>query len=981
VAICTNCGRESEGTFAFCPHCGAQLTNARASREQRKTVTVLFCDVTGSTALGESSDPEALRALLARYFERMKGIVESHGGTVEKFIGDAVMAVFGVPQVHEDDALRACRAAIEMRDALPELGVQARIGLNTGEVVTGTQERLATGDAVNVAARLEQAAQPGEILLGSDTLALVRDAVEAETVEPLELKGKEEPIPAHRLQAAHEAPERLHEVPFVGRARELEMLRQAWQRALDDDQCELVTVVGDAGLGKSRLEIEFVSSVGARAVGGRCLPYGEGITYWPVVEVIKQLDALPSHPAAAASIRSLLRESERATSPEEIAWAFRKLLEEQGPLIVVFDDIQWGAETFLDLIEHLALLSSGAPTLLVCMARPELLERRSAWPITLRLAPLGDSDVDHLIPRRFGGQQREKIARAAGGNPLFIAEMLAMSEGGNGEVAVPPTLQALLAARLDQLEVPERRVLECAAVEGEVFHRGAIQALAPDVPQVTTRLAALVRREFVRTDRTQIPDDDGFRFRHLLIRDATYDAVPKANRAELHERLATWLEDRGQNRVELDEIVGFHLEQAARYRAELGQPDQGLAERAGKHLAVAGRRALWRIDVHAASPLLERALKLTRPYLLDLQLELDLANAVRTDSTRAEAIALAAAEKAREIGDPTGETLATLVALEHHMDVDSEPDAARLEALARTVLEPLELLEDHAGLYRVWRALGTVANINQRYDEAAQATEHALRHARLAGWQLPSLVFLGDALVQGPRPADAALQTLDAALPQSPSPGILQTRAWLLAMLNRFDEAEPMARSAGERVREQVGDYGGEIPLAAVETLAGNHESAARYLQKLCDVLEARGQRAYLSTYAPMLGRSLCALGRYDEAEPLARLGRELGGEQDHATQTLWRQVQALVDAYRGDHSHAERLAREAVEISERTDALNWQGDAFCDLAEVLTAAGRIDDAVAALEQALERYERKKNLAMVAQVQPRLEALRDPASA
>jgi len=400
------------------------------TKERRKTVTVLFCDLTGSTALGETLDPERLRALLARYFERMKAIVERHGGSVEKFIGDAVMAVFGVPVLHEDDAVRALRAAAEMRDALPELGLQGRIGVMTGEVVSGTEERLATGDAVNVAARLEQAAEPGEVLLGAPTLALAGDAVEVEPVEPLELKGKAEPVPAYRLLNVLEAPERRHEALFVGRERELALLREVWGRVQAEHRCELVTVIGDAGVGKSRLAAELLAPLGATVVRGRCLPYGDGITYWPVVEVLKQLDQLPSDEAAAAAIRSLLGETEAATSAEEIAWAFRKTLEQvaaERPLIVVFDDIQWGEQTFLDLIEHVALLSSGAAIVLLCMARPELTERRPAWPVTLRLEPLGDEDVEELIPERIAGGLRERIARAAGGNPLFIGEMLAIA--------------------------------------------------------------------------------------------------------------------------------------------------------------------------------------------------------------------------------------------------------------------------------------------------------------------------------------------------------------------------------------------------------------------------------------------------------------------------------------------------------------------------------------------------------------------------
>ena len=584
MPACSTCGFESERPFRFCPECGTEQAAAAPSREQRKTVTVLFCDLTGSTALGETLDPERLRALLANYFERMKAIVERHGGTVEKFIGDAVMAVFGVPVLHEDDALRAVRSAVEMRDALPELGLQGRIGVMTGEVVTGTEERLATGDAVNVAARLEQAAQPGEVLIGQPTLALVRDAAEVETVDPLELKGKAEPVPAFRLLRVRDAPERRHGARFVGRDHELAILREAWERVEKERRCELVTVIGDAGVGKSRLASELLGSIEATVVQGRCPPYGEGITYWPVVEVLKQLDVSPPEEAAAVAIRSLLGESDAAASAEEIAWAFRKTLEHEaaeGPLVVVFDDIQWGEQTFHDLIEHVALLSSDASILLLCMARPELSRGRPTWPVTLRLEPLRDEDVEELIAERVPGELRTKIARAAGGNPLFIEEMLAMAGDGDGEVVVPPTLQALLAARLDQLEPAERSVLERGAIEGEIFHRGAVQALAPAETQVTPNLAALVRKELIRPDRPQFAGEDGFRFRHLLIRDAAYEALPKATRAELHERLASWLEQHGSELVELDEIVGYHLEQACRYRDELGTARRRRAGRGG----------------------------------------------------------------------------------------------------------------------------------------------------------------------------------------------------------------------------------------------------------------------------------------------------------------------------------------------------------------------------------------------------------------
>jgi predicted ATPase len=364
-------------------------------------------------------------------------------------------------------------------------------------------------------------------------------AVEVEPIEPFDLKGKGEPVPAYRLLRVRDVPRPRPETPFVGRRNELALLRDAWQRVEAERGCELVTIVGDAGIGKSRLVEEALATIGATIVRGRCLPYGEGITYWPVVEVLKQLRVVPSNEVAAAAIRSLLGETDAVASSEEIAWAFRKTLElaaAERPLVVVFDDIHWGDETFLDLVEHVALLSSDAPILLLCVARSDLTERRPAWPVTLRLEPLTEENVGHLIPERIIGDLRERIARAAGGNPLFVGEMLAMASG-DGEVVVPPSLHALLGARLDQLEPRERAVLERGAVEGEVFHRGAVQALTREEIQITPRLAALVRKELIRPDRPQIPDEDGFRFRHLLIRDAAYEALPKAVRAPRALRL------------------------------------------------------------------------------------------------------------------------------------------------------------------------------------------------------------------------------------------------------------------------------------------------------------------------------------------------------------------------------------------------------------------------------------------------------------
>jgi len=634
----------------------------------------------------------------------------------------------------------------------------------------------------------------------------------------------------------------------------------------------------------------------------------------------------------------------------------------------VFDDIQWGEETLLDLIEYAALLSSGAAVLLLCLARNDLVERRPTWPVSLRLEPLRETDVDALLPAGIAAERRREVQRASGGNPLFVTELVAMG----GEDAVPPTLQALLAARLDQLEPAERAALECGAVEGEIFHRGSVQALSAG-DGVTPLLASLVRKGLIRPDRPQLPRDDAFRFRHLLIRDAAYEGLSKAARATLHERLADWLEERGRDLVEVDELVGYHLEQASNYRRELGESGRSLGERAGERLALAGRRALWRGDERAAGSLLERALTLTRPIKFDVHLEVDLANIVaQVDPERAMAIADTAAERARAEGAESAEALARVVAW--HVRVLADPAASlpEFEQLANAAVPLLEQAEDHAGLVHVWYALAFgVANPLGRYEQHAHASEEALRHARLAGQPHFRLFHLDGALAFGPRPADEALRALDAALAGERFPDALLARAFLLALLGRLEGAWEVAREQTERLRELTGK-GHEAWLGRISRLEGDEERAAHYFRLFCDTLERHEEASALSTYASELGRSLCALGRYDEAEELAALSRELGNELDFATQALWRQVKARVESSRGDHVEAERLAREAVAVSERTDALLSQGDTRVDLAEVLVAAGQADEARAALEEALDRYERKKNLVMAVRVRAKL---------
>jgi class 3 adenylate cyclase/tetratricopeptide (TPR) repeat protein len=982
VAVCRSCGQENPDGFRFCGACGAPLAvEARAG--VRKTVTVLFCDVTGSTALGESVDPEALRGLLARYFERMKAIVERHGGTIEKFIGDAVMAVFGVPVAHEDDALRAVRAAAEMRDAFPELDVQARIGVNTGEVVTGTEERLATGDAVNVAARLEQAAQPDEVLLGAPTLALVRDSVRVEEVEPLALKGKAAPVAAYRLLRVQEAPERRHETRFVGRERELRLLQDAWERVQTERRCELVTIVAAAGVGKSRLVAEALAPGDGQVVRGRCLPYGEGITYWPIVEVLKQLGVRPTDEAAAAVIRSLLGEMEMQTSAEEIAWAVRKVFEQvagERPLAVVLEDVHWGEETFLDLVEHVALLSTGAPILLACLARPELLERRSQWPVTLRLEPLPVDAVEELIPARFDAELRERIARAAGGNPLFITEMLAMTGDAHTDVVVPPTLHALLGARLDQLERPERAVLERGAVEGEIFHRGAVQALAPDEPQVTPRLAALVRKELIMPDAPQLPGEDGFRFRHLLIRDAAYDALSKETRAELHERFAHWLEEHGATLVELDEILGYHLDRAFRYRRELRLPDDDtLAAAARRRLTAAGVRARVRGDDVAAVSLLERAVALVPADAIDLALEMDLLEALYWAGRGSDALdsARSLGERAAAAGDRIAELCAAIKEGLFRMSLEPEGVSEQVAVLLEEAVPEFEDAGDDVALYVAYHALGQVRNTYAQMDALRDAYERAAAHAQRAGSPYEFTNWRAAGRFYGTTPVSELLAWLD----EQEARGVRHhrldiRRALALAMLGRIDEAGSIMKG----VRTKVTEGGDRFALANVlgqdsinlALLAGDPAAAAESGSEAMRLYAELGEQSFASTAAGRLAEAFYELDRLDEAETWAHRAAELGASDDKLTQMLWRQVKAKVLARRGEHGEAERLAREAVAFCEQTDQLNQVGDAYADLGEVLALAGRADEAGAAFAEALTRYERKENLVLAERMRARL---------
>ena len=968
-------------------------------REQRKVVTVLFCDLVGSTALGESTDPEALRARMRRYFEDLRQVIERHGGTVEKFAGDAVMAVFGVPAAHEDDALRAVRAAVEMRTAVAEHGLEARIGINTGEVVVGGEgETLVTGDPVNVAARLEQAASSGEILVGAETRALVRDAVRAEALAPLELKGKSRPVEAHRLLEVLDdaAPiARNLAAPLVGRERERQRLRRAFEDAVTDRTCQLFTLLGPAGMGKSRLVADFLERVGAEAdvLRGRCLSYGEGITYWPLVEMLVPLGIDP--------------ETVVASTPAETRVAVRKLLEARAgerPQVVVVDDLQWAEPEFVDLVEHVADLSRDASIFLLCVARTELLDARPNWgggklnATSLLLEPLGADDCDTLIANLLGGRDlgsdaRERIASASGGNALFVEEMVAMvrESEGDGELAVPPTINALLQARIDSLDVSLRIVLERAAIEGEVFHLGAVRHLSPDSsrPALDEHLAALVRSELVRPEPSLIPDEDAYRFRHLLIREAAYAAMPKELRAQLHEDYAEWLAETADEAFELDEIVGYHLERALLLRQELGLRDEELAGRTARRLFAAAKRALGRADMPAAAGLLQRVIDVGGDDATRLEAMFELARVLmrRGELERADPQLLATMELAREVGGNGILARARLARNSLRVRLGGGETVEDELAQAFEIAASLEGSDELGALVAAYAEIGTCKFQLGRAGEGEGDLEHAAAIARGVGDGALLREVMGARLRPvgwGPMPATDGVAFCRGLLSAEYANAALKSQALQIlalfhAMLGEVEASRRAAADAWALIEEfdlalAKGIYACDVGLG--ELIGGDLDRAERVLRRGHDDLVEMGDRGVQSTVDAIFAEALLLQGRHDEALQLAAESRAIVGPDDLDAQPRWRAARARVLSFRGEHEEALALLDEARELVGPIDFLQLKGYVYDVGAEALARVGRVDEAVAALQGAIDAHDQKGNVVSAARSRAVLHDLR-----
>jgi len=999
----------------------------------RKTVTVLFCDIADSTPLGERLDPEVLQRVLARYFEAMSGAIERHGGTVEKFIGDAVMAVFGIPTVHDDDALRAVRAATEMRTALGELNAELRLdfdvelsirtGINTGEVIAGDpsgDQAFATGHAVVVAQRLEAAARGGEILIGETTRRLVENAALVEPVSPLKLKGKTDAVEAWQLIGILEgAPSfaRRLDAAMVGRERELAALRGAFDDAVAEQACRMITVLGPAGIGKSRLANELLSSVRAEAsmLVGRCLPYGEGITYWPLRDVVREaagdltlaqieelLDGEDDAERVAACVAGAIGVGKTAGAPDETLWAVRRLFEHlsrERPLVVGFDDLQWAEPTFLDLIEYLVGWSRDAPILVVCLARPELLDKHPTWltatpnATSITLEALSDDEAESLLDVLRGeadvsADVLARITEAAEGNPLFVEQMLAMmttDDGRDGEPEIPPSIHALLAARLDRLEPAERAAIERASVIGREFWRGAVADLSrkEERASVSRLLMTLVRKDLIEPARSIFPWEDGFRFRHALIRDAAYAAIPKVSRADLHERFAGWLEvTAGERANEIEEILGYHLEQAFRYREELGpvgEEGRELAVRAGERLAAAGRRAIVaRGDLAAAVSLLSRSAALLpeeHPLRRELLPELGSAFMRTGDFARAEGVLDEALESAVAVGDRRLE-LRTIIEREFFRTfTHPEGSVAEIIEVTERTIPLLEELGDDLGLAKAWWLKSEVYVNACHWGERAEALERALEHAHRSGdaAEVATITgYLAQAIYYGPTPVPEAVARCEQYLAEHPENRSLEASvtgvlAGLRAMQGDFDEARRLQARARE-IHEELGQRfriaARSVIGAQIEQLAGRLDEAVAILRWAYETLSEMGALSIMSTMAAFLADALSQAGQHEEAEKISKVSEEHAAAADVVTQVLWRSARARAGAGR-DPRAAEALAREALVMAQATDYPDLEARALLSVAEVV---GPGNETSRLLGDARRLYEEKGNLAALARL-------------
>ncbi|HET8752037.1 MAG TPA: AAA family ATPase [Gaiellaceae bacterium] len=965
---------------------------------ERKLATVLFVDLVGSTDLIAGADPEVVRRRVGRFFDQVSHCVTTHGGTVEKFAGDAVMAAFGVPLQHEDDAERAVRAALATLERVGDLGLDVRIGIEAGEVVADeTDSTFATGEAVNLAARLEQQAGTNEIVIGPYAARLVRDLFDLEPLEPLKLRGWSEPIVANRVVCALEMgrPMRSLSAPLIGRESELELLENTFARTVRDARATLVTLYGDAGVGKSRLAREFVDGLErATVLRGRCLPYGEGVTYWSIAEMVKSSAGIsdddPLEQAyeklrdtcedeAVADLLGLavgvLEAVESERSQQEIAWAVRSWTEQLAgaqPLVLVFEDVHWAEEPLLEVIEHLAAWVRTAPVLLVCLARPELLDVRPGWgggrlrSVTLELTALPDEEGATLV-RELAAEvdmpvDVEAVLAKAEGNPLFVEETIrALAEQAEGRPErIPDTLQALIAARIDRLPPKSRRLVQRAAVMGRVFVRGALAHLSPDVEDVDAVLDDLLFRDLVlKEERSAISGEQAFKFKHVLIREVAYAGLSKGSRADLHLLFAEWLKERAGD--ELVEILAFHLDRATRLLAELdGAASPELAEEAAAALSHAGRRALSRESFGSARKLLVRAVELAptlerRYFAARAAWRLGDMTAVIVEMEEVAAAAEAAGEHKLQ-----GRALTALA----EAVLNQRADAVAARDLVDRAVEVLRD-EDHPEIrFEAFRAATVVATWlrdDAAFDRYSMLALDAARAGERKDQELQITAALAESYIYRLELAEAE-PLVDRIGELADESGMVVGRALALTVRGtlenwRGNEAEAeVAFTAARDLYAEIGNRPAEasmtLHIGRQAAAQGDLARAEKLLLDAVRTLKGLNDRARLCEAERSLAELYIRSGRLDEAERYALQARESVGPDDRASIITTKLSLGLVRAAQGRDEEAEELMHVAVDQARSSDQRALERWALGHVVEFHRSRGD-DDAALRYEERL----------------------------
>ena len=1038
---CQTCGAPLPEGARFCPACGVVVTRADETGS-RRPVTIVFTDIVGSTALGERLDPETLGGVLARYYETMRAVVERHGGAVEKFIGDAVVATFGAPEVHEDDGLRAVRAAHEMHWALGDLNdelerrwdtrLEVRTGIATGDVLAGGGPAV-LGSPANLAARLQAEAGDGEILLSADTERLTRGAIHASPVGALTLKGFDEPIESFRLVDLDGDARPKARTPHIGREQELALLELAYRRAVRDRRAQLVTVLGEPGIGKTRLVEEAVGRLGddPLVVRGRCLPYGEGITFFPVSEAVASAVGIEREDDAArakAKIASVVpadasrvadRVSEaiglggRPGAPEETLWAIRRffeLLAATRPLVMIFDDLHWAEPTFLDLVAQLVERGRGAAELVVAVARPELHEQRADWAggtanaVTISLEPLTTDEGVSLVRSLATGASIDdtaaaRLAATAGGNPLFIEEYVAMlvddgilvERDGRWQVpadltvaaSTPPTLLGLLTARLHRLPRNERDTLVHASVIGKVFAADELAVVVEPGIDVEGAVRRLLERDLLVA---AAGDVRTMEFQHQLLRDAAYASLPKSRRAVLHERFADHLEvASGDRPEELDELAGYHLAEAHDYRAGLGTDDdisRSLGDRAAHRLGAAGERAVERGDASAGIRLLHRAVEQATQPMIRVQLRLPLCQAMSdaADTAGLEAAVSVAIAEAVDVGDER------LRLRFEHLRIASallyDPQATLPEQLIETLRDlaaQLHALGDDEGVAECHYQLASVAWFVGDTVGFEASARRALEHA-IASGNIRSVGRAADyvisAAIRGPTPLAAVLEELQGirdtvTVGLAASAELRVEEAEILAYLDRTDEARALVNEASAELAElglaRSAAAAGSV-RGIVEDQAGDLEASEAVTRRSYEFFLDNGDVGNGGLLAVQLADVLARMGRSQEADRLALATAETSPQFDIEAQVGWRMASARAKASLGDVDDGIRLAEDGLRRLDGTDLDMLRADLLRTYGDVLNDTGRVDDAADRWRRALDAYRAKGHAAGVRRV-------------